>query len=210
MLKIGLVCCIVTAVLISFIPQNFISADVSGDAVLNIDLSQMPLLKVIDIDDIQNAEDIDDVNTQLEINGISYGVVELEKQDNAVTIYAKADSYKVDISMFKWFFIPIILFLVSSLVVVHFIGKLCKTFQLCNTPFTDEVVDALKKLAVSIIPMALLQSVSESVTNSIMTGDIDIVLGVDLMTVILVVLIFLLAAVFNYGTMLQKESDETL
>ncbi|MBQ5325201.1 MAG: hypothetical protein J6J58_07115, partial [Oscillospiraceae bacterium] len=63
---------------------------------------------------------------------------------------------------------------------------------------------------ISIIPMALLQSVTDSITNSMMTGDIDIVLGIDLMTVILVILIFLLATIFKYGTMLQKESDETL
>jgi len=30
------------------------------------------------------------------------------------------------------------------------------------------------------------------------------------MTVILVILIFLLATIFKYGTMLQNESDETL
>jgi len=100
--------------------------------------------------------------------------------------------------------------MISALVVIHFIGILCKKFQYCSTPFTEDIVKAIKNLAISIIPMALLQSITESITNSMMAGDIDIVVGVDLMTVILVILIFLLAAIFNYGTMLQKESDETL
>ena len=48
------------------------------------------------------------------------------------------------------------------------------------------------------------------VTNSVMSGNVNIVIGVDLMTVLLVLLVFMLSAIFNYGTLLQQESDETL
>lgn len=210
-ITIGLVACIVGTALLAFVPANFVTFEISGNAVANIDFDNIPIVNVIDLGDLQNIDKADpDVDAEIDINGISYGVVDFERNDNGISVYAQADSYTVDIGNFKWFLIPVIIFLISALVVIHFIGKLCKNFQHCETPFTEEIVEALKKLAVAIIPMALLQSVTDSITNSMMTGDIDIVLGVDLMTVILVILIFLLATIFKYGTMLQNESDETL
>ena len=208
---IGLVGCIVGTVLLSFIPKDFVTFNMSGDAVITVNTDNMPLIEIIDFgDDVYIGKNENDLSVKWDINDVAYIVSELEQNGNIINMYAEAESYKIDISSFKWFLIPVIVFMISALVVIHFIGILCKKFQYCSTPFTEDIVKAIKNLAISIIPMALLQSVTESITNSMMAGDIDIVVGVDLMTVILVILIFLLAAIFNYGTMLQKESDETL
>ena len=208
---IGLVGCIVGTVLLSFIPKDFVTFNMSGDAVITVNTDNMPLFEIINFgDEVHIDKNEDDLSVKWDINDVAYIVSELEQNGNVINMYAEAESYKIDISSFKWFLIPVIVFMISALVVVHFIGILCKKFQYCSTPFTEDIVKAIKNLAISIIPMALLQSVTESITNSMMAGDIDIVVGVDLMTVILVILIFLLAAIFNYGTMLQKESDETL
>ena len=208
---IGLVGCIVGTVLLSFIPKDFVTFNMSGDAVITVNTDNMPLFEIINFgDEVHIDKNEDDLSVKWDINDVAYIVSELEQNGNVINMYAEAESYKIDISSFKWFLIPVIVFMISALVVIHFIGILCKKFQYCSTPFTEDIVKAIKNLAISIIPMALLQSVTESITNSMMAGDIDIVVGVDLMTVILVILIFLLAAIFNYGTMLQKESDETL
>ena len=208
---IGLVGCIVGTVLLSFIPKDFVTFNMSGDAVITVNTDNMPLIEIIDFgDEIHIDKNEGDLSVKWDINDVAYIVSELEQNGNVINMYAEAESYKIDISSFKWFLIPVIVFMISALVVVHFIEILCKKFQYCSTPFTEDIVKAIKNLAISIFPMALLHSVSESITNSMMAGDIDIVVGVDLMTVILVILIFLLAAIFNYGTMLQKESDETL
>lgn len=208
---IGLVGCIVGTVLLSFIPKDFVTFNMSGDAVITVNTDNMPLFEIINFgDEVHIDKNEDDLSVKWDINDVAYIVSELEQNGNVINMYAEAESYKIDISSFKWFLIPVIVFMISALVVIHFIGILCKKFQYCSTPFTEDIVKAIKNLAISIIPMALLQSVTESITNSMMAGDIDIVVGIDLMTVILVILIFLLAAIFNYGTMLQKESDETL
>ena len=208
---IGLVGCIVGTVLLSFIPKDFVTFNMSGDAVITVNTDNMPLFEIIDFsDEVHIDKNEGDLSVKWDINDVAYIVSELEQNGNIINMYAEAESYKIDISSFKWFLIPVIVFMISALVVVYFIGILCKKFQYCSTPFTEDIVKAIKNLAISIIPMALLQSVTDSITNSMMTGDIDIVLGIDLMTVILVILIFLLATIFKYGTMLQKESDETL
>jgi len=208
---IGLIGCIVGTVLMSFIPKDFVTFNMSGDAVITVNTDNMPLIEIINFgDEVHIDKDSSDLSVKWDINDVAYIVSELEHNGNIINMYAEAESYKIDISSFKWFLIPVIIFMISALAVIHFIGILCKKFQYCSTPFTEDIVKAIKNLAISIIPMALLQSITESITNSMMAGDIDIVVGVDLMTVILVILIFLLAAIFNYGTMLQKESDETL
>lgn len=211
LITVGLVACIVGTALLAFVPADFITFEISGNAITNIDFDNIPLFDVIDLGDLQKLDESDsDLDASIDINGISYGIIDFKRVNNKITVYAQADSYTIDIANFKWFLIPVIVFLISALVVMHFIGKLCKTFQFCDTPFTEEVVDALKKLAISIIPMAILQPLTESVTTSMMTGNFDFVIGIDLMNIILIVLIFLLAAIFKYGTMLQNESDETL
>ena len=211
LITVGLVACIAGTALLAFVPADFITFEISGNAITNIDFDNIPLFDVIDLGDLQKLDESDpDLDTSIDINGISYGIIDFKRVNNKITVFAQADSYTIDIANFKWFLIPVIVFLISALVVMHFIGKLCKTFQFCDTPFTEEVVDALKKLAISIIPMAILQPLTESVTTSMMTGNFDFVIGIDLMNIILVVLIFLLAAIFKYGTMLQNESDETL
>lgn len=48
------------------------------------------------------------------------------------------------------------------------------------------------------------------VGNNIVTEDGSIVIGVDMTTVLLVLLVFMLSMIFSYGTSLQQESDETL
>ena len=93
---------------------------------------------------------------------------------------------------------------------MHFVEKLCKLFRDCETPFTAEISETIKKLAIAIIPMAFFSNLSESVTNSAMSGKVNIVIGVDLMTILLVLLVFMLSRIFSYGTVLQQESDETL
>lgn len=206
-LTIAFVACLVTAVFVCVIPKDMITMDMSHQAIINIDLNEMEKVKdiiVIETPDNQNVE------TALEINGIEYEVVNYEQDASEMKVYADAETHGFTLSNIWWLMIPALLSVGAIYIVLCFIEKLCILFRDCETPFTDEVVNALKKLAISIIPMACLSSITQSISDSILTGNIDIVIGIDLMTVILVVLIFMLAAIFKYGTMLQIESDETL
>ena len=102
----------------------------SGDAVITVNTDNMPLIEIIDFgDEIHIDKNEGDLSVKWDINDVAYIVSELEQNGNVINMYAEAESYKIDISSFKWFLIPVIVFMISALVVIHFIGILCKKFQ---------------------------------------------------------------------------------
>ena len=199
-LLIGFVACLVSAVFLCMIPEETITMNMSHQAKVDIDLNDMVVIEPVD----------EDEEGAIEINGVEYKITNYEQNEEHVTIHSESENYEFNLSHMWWVMIPALLSIAAIYVVVFFVEKLCKVFRECETPFTDEVVKIMEKIAVAIIPMACLSPITESISDSIMTGTVHIVLGVDLMMVVLVVLIFMLAAIFKYGTMLQIESDETL
>ena len=200
MLFIAFVACLVSAVFLCMIPEETITMRMSHQAKVDIDLNDMVVIEPVD----------EDEESALEINGVQYKITNYEQNEEHVTIHSESEDYEFNLSHIWWIMIPALLTVSVIYVVVYFVEKLCKVFRDCETPFTDEVVKLLEKIAVAIIPMACLSPITESIADSIMTGTVNIVLGVDLMMVVLVVLIFMLASIFKYGAMLQIESDETL
>lgn len=216
-LWIGLVVCLLTGVLLLALPDDFITLHMEGKAAVEVNfptsISQSDFY-VIEEDGVGELKWNDitwgEVDSSIEVNGQEYGIVGMVKTENGYLMDAMADSYTIKVTNFANVVILAAVFCGVALVTMHFISKLCKLFQDCETPFTAEIADALKKLAIAIIPMAFFSNLSESMTNSVMSGDVNIVIGVDLMTVLLVLLVFMLSAIFNYGALLQQESDETL
>ncbi len=100
--------------------------------------------------------------------------------------------------------------LVALLITLIFAGKLCKAFRDCESPFEENVVKQLNALAFSLLPWVVLDSLTESVTESIFTNTFNLFIGVDLGMVMIIFFIFVLAYIFKYGAVLQQESDETL
>ena len=110
---IGLVGCIVGTVLLSFIPKDFVTFNMSGDAVITVNTDNMPLIEIIDFgDEIHIDKNEGDLSVKWDINDVAYIVSELEQNGNVINMYAEAESYKIDISSFKWFLIPVIVFMI--------------------------------------------------------------------------------------------------
>lgn len=104
----------------------------------------------------------------------------------------------------------IIMNLAMVLIVIIFVGRLCKAFKTCETPFEDNVIRRMQQLAISLIPWGCTASVFNSVINGFWTDSYSLDLSVDLGKVMVILIIFALVFVFKYGAMLQQESDETL
>lgn len=208
-IAIGAIACLVSGIILTVLPDDMVVIHVDGKAAVEIN---MPMVgNNIVIEDGSNVA-IGSVATEgsLELNGMEYGVVGMTPTENGFLMEAEADSFTVEFNQ-----IASTVFLASVncaviWIVMHFISKLCKLFKECETPFTEEIAQTLKKLAIALIPMAFFNNLASSVTDSIMSGNVNIVIGVDVTTILLVLLVFMLSAIFNYGTMLQQESDETL
>ena len=116
------------------------------------------------------------------------------------------DLHKVGVSL-----LVLLLFLIAVTVTLFFVASLCKALRYCETPFSEDIVQRIRRVAWSLIPWALLgggnfQSPFEMLTD----GSIDVFVGINLETVLLILIIFALSFIFRYGAMLQQESDETL
>lgn len=67
----------------------------------------------------------------------------------------------------------------------------------------------MSRFAVSLIPAVFMNMVCGGMWSSLFSGS-GFAMTVNLGSVMLVAVIFLLIAVFKYGALLQQESDETL
>jgi len=210
-IAIGAIACLVSGIILTVLPDDMVVIHVDGKAAVEINMPMVGDKIVVDTGNGPVAV-VGAVSTDasLELNGMEYGVVGMTPTEKGFLMEAEADSYTLK---FNQLVSTVFLAAVNCAVmwvVMHFIAKLCKLFKECETPFTEEIVQTLKKLAIALIPMAFFSNLVNSVTDSIMTGNVNIVIGVDMTTVLLVLLVFMLSMIFSYGTSLQQESDETL
>ena len=97
-----------------------------------------------------------------------------------------------------------------TIVTLTFVEKLCKAFRDCESPFEENVIWRMQRLAKCLIPWIFVSSLGESVIGSLMAGNMKVTLSLDLGVVLMVVIVLILVYVFKYGAVLQQESDETL
>lgn len=208
-IAIGAIACLVSGIILAVLPDDMVVIHVDGKAAVEINV---PMVGNNIVSEVGPSVVIGSVSTEgsLELNGIEYGVVGMTQTENGFLMEAEADSYTLRFNQLTSVVFLAAVNCAAMWVVMHFVAKLCKLFKECETPFTEEVVQMLKKVAIALIPMAFLSNLTTSVTDGIMSGSVNIVIGVDMTTILLVLLIFMLAAIFSYGTMLQQESDETL
>lgn len=101
------------------------------------------------------------------------------------------------------------LFAASATAALWMLRRLFAALTKCDSPFCEAVVSQMRGFALSLIPVAVFASISETVADSFLSAgksNITVQWGI----IIAFVVTMALVAVFKYGVQLQKESDETL
>lgn len=97
----------------------------------------------------------------------------------------------------------------ATAVMLWLLRKLFKVIEGCGSVFCEELVKKMKAFGWSLLPVAVLASVAETVTWRFMaTGVTGIYIQWGLLIAFAVTMC--LTVVFHYGVQLQRESDETL
>lgn len=205
---IGMVGVIIAAVVFAVLPKDLCKVNVSGAAEVEVDLSKFGV-KLDDTDRDEITKDFTD-SMDFEINNVDYVGTDVKVDEDSITINASADKYTIYVKNLWILMLVVFLSMALTLVTLIFAGKVSKAFRDCENPFEMNVINSMQKLAYSLIPWALVGSFSDSLAQSIFTNNIDIVLGVNMETVFVILIIICLTYVFKYGAMLQQESDETL
>lgn len=97
----------------------------------------------------------------------------------------------------------------ASVAALWLLRKLFKAIEGCESVFCEDLVKRMKAFGWSLLPLAVLASVSETVTRQFMAaGHTGVYVQWGLLIAFAVTMC--LTAVFRYGVQLQRESDETL
>ncbi len=190
-------------VIVAAVPKESVTADVSGKADIKVDANYFGIdkgeisAKAGDINIKLGKVDEENLKMKLDENG----VFNIDADTNRVH-YDLWDALKLIVTgMIK---------IAAIVVALFFLKALMKQFMLCDSPFCDAVVKAMRTFAIALIPTMAVSSLADGVMSGIFEGVFSFGGGIDLVTVGFVVIIFVLTMVFKYGTMLQKQYDETV
>ena len=156
--------------------------------------------------EIENQVGSDSVS--FDVNGSKYDEVSVTVTDTQMDFVTSPISAGVSIHKIGLVVLSASLAIIGAIIVLVFARKLCKDFEVCETPFSSEVIDDMKKLAYSLIPWACLSMLASAFSSSLFTNDFQFNINIGMIVTILIV--FGLTSVFKYGAILQQESDETL
>ena len=97
----------------------------------------------------------------------------------------------------------------ASVAALWLLRKLFKALEGCDSVFCEELVKRMKAFGWSLLPLAVLASVAETVARRFMAAGVTAVY-IQWGLLIAFAVTMCLAVVFRYGVKLQRESDETL
>lgn len=212
---ITIVSLIITAIgtiVFAFIPKDFITAQVDGNILMDINLASITS-PVSDEEVTKTQQHIEKTFREngIIINGSKYGVNSVNVNNTGMSLDFTSNFVDFSLHNTVWAMLAALLYLIMTLVTLFFIGSLCKSFQNCVSPFEDDVIRKMKMLAYSLIPWTILTTVKDAIAENLFTNSFELRnIGINLEMVLTVLIILALAYIFQYGAVLQQESDETL
>lgn len=209
---IGALLLLIATIALRSLPEDFIKMNFGGDVRVSVDTSSIgePMTP-------QDAADVEKVFDELNANGtLSIGDTGMESLEASVdgdiinVLAHKAGDGYVSLKTFSSITLVGFLTCIATFVALTFIGIFFNRLKNCQTPFEDNVITSLRNAAFSLIPFAFLSSLTNSISNAIVSGNYHISFTLDFAVVVVILLILALTFIFKYGAMLQQESDETL
>lgn len=203
---LGAVILLAAGILMLAVPKDFIAMDyyVGMDMMVNLDA----VGETITEDDMAELEaDAYTVTT----SDTEMVIVDVEADAEANTLNVKFASEPTNMfnaTKIVIFILLQLLLMVVNFITITFIVKLCKEFKTCETPFSEGVIKRIKQVGFSLIPWCIVYPTAEAATNFMVSNNLNI--SIDIGMIIMVLVVLVLAYIFQYGAMLQQESDETL
>ena len=147
-------------------------------------------------------------NSKIYFGDFGTSNIGVKNSDGIVDMNVDMNDYRFDLSSVLVLIICGMAYVASIVVALYFFRALMKQFMICDSPFGDGVVRKMRSFAIALIPCVAVAEVMKKAMGSVFSGDFNI--GIDLIPVGFVLIIFILAMIFRYGAMLQKEHDETV
>lgn len=203
-----LVLCVAGLVIVLVLPSNLCRLKVDGRAQVLVDLDAFGWEAEDDL--AREVQDSIKDKAGFSYGGSRFAVDKVEMDGSQIRVDSSARLTEIRIQNLAWVIVSTIVILGLLLVGIIFAGRLAKSFRDCESPFEERVIRRMKQFAYSLIPWAVLSSISGSLDQRLWMagGGLSFDLNVGMIVVVLVILA--LAYIFQYGAILQRESDETL
>lgn len=203
-----LVLCVAGLVIVLVLPSNLCRLKVDGRAQVLVDLDAFGWEAEDDL--AREVQDSIKDKAGFSYGGSRFAVDKVEMDGSQIRVDSSARLTEIRIQNLAWVIVSTIVILGLLLVGIIFAGRLAKSFRDCESPFEESVIRRMKQFAYSLIPWAVLSSISGSLDQRLWMagGGLSFDLNVGMIVVVLVILA--LAYIFQYGAILQRESDETL
>ena len=188
--------------------SNF-SLSTSGIVIANANFGKLYSFDAESIVRLQEA--LTGGSLSIEIGNQKYSTnTDVTVNDSSLQVTATSKPLKITFLDIAGVFLIGIVSLTMTLITLFFIGSLCKAFRDCASPFEESVIKKMQSFAFSLIPWAVISTVTNGIAEGLFSNKFSLNFTIDLGVVLLVLIVLVLVYIFKYGAILQQESDETL
>ena len=159
------------------------------------------------VDDLNTLAEKGEEGIKLEDDDLSE--ISVVRKDEGLVVNAKTNEVTIGMKRIIMALGAAFIYLAAVTVSLYKIKALMKSLKTCETPFSEDVIKNMSKLATALICVAILKMVLGGFWTLLRTGS-KFNLSIDLGNILLIAVIYVLITVFKYGAGLQHESDETL
>ena len=207
-----MVCIAIGIVGSAMVKDDIISVNVSTGIDINsrtdfFDKAQ----KFIKIDGVQNLSDLisaDGEDFYPEDSDISQ--ISVKKNDNGgLFVNATVGERKFSTNKILAALVVTFAYFTAITVALYMVKALMKALRECESPFSENVVAKMSAFAYSLIPVCAIHMLNGGIWGAVGSNS-SFNMTIDLGSILLVAVVFILVAVFKYGAQLQKDADETL
>lgn len=212
LLSIALVLVLIGTITLFILPKDFVTVSSVTDIETEVNISAFT--KNMSAEDIQKMQNNIDrasaENGAITSDNKRFDVQNIEYNNGKLSVTTSADVEAYSLGTIRPVLIVAIVSIACTLVAIFFAGSLCKAFEKCVSPFENDIIVKMRRLAYSLIPMAVLSFFADGLVNAIFNGGRNFTFSVNFSVVFAILIILAISYIFKYGAQLQEESDETL
>lgn len=205
---VGIVICTVGAIAISNNDINVkMSTNINVNSTGNFFKKLNSFVFIDGIDDLSTLTE--DAKDGIKLNDNDISELSVKEENGGLNINAKTNDINISMNKIIVALITAFIFLGAVTVSLYMVKALMKSLKECETPFAEEVIKNMTRFATSLVCVVFLNIIFSGFWSSI-TTELNYKPSINLGSILLVAVIYILITVFKYGAELQRESDETL
>lgn len=201
----ALVVTLLAVILCFVIPEDLLEVTINADMTMEMDFSALGVTMTEEELIVAQAELEQELLTDQDDS-----FTDVTMTTDGVTMKGGLEQYSFTMRDMAWLIVLGFVALAMTFVTLIFIGGLCKAFRDCQSPFEDNVIKKMQHLAYSLIPWAIISTVTNTISETLANNKLSIMFSVDFGVILIALVVLVIVYIFKYGAVLQQESDETL